>query len=252
MRADTILITGASSGIGRALALQLAGPGRKIILWGRDAARLQTAANACEAKGAETEIERLDFMDVEAMIVRLAALDARLPLDLAIFNAGIGGSVPPEHAAEDPVRARAMAEVNFTAPVTGASLIAGHMAERGSGHIVLVGSVAGAYPLPMAPAYAGAKAGLAQFADALSLRMKKYGVAVTLVLPGFVDTPMSQGLKEPRPFLISADRAAAIIARKIAQGASRVVLPWQFALIMTVSKILPRPVIGAVLRAFMR
>jgi NAD(P)-dependent dehydrogenase (short-subunit alcohol dehydrogenase family) len=79
--------------------------------------------------------------------------------------------------------------------------------------------------------------------------LKRYGVTVTLVSPGFIDTPMSQGLNEPRPFLITADKAAAIIARKVARRARHIVIPWQFAMILAVTKWLPRVVLRAVLSA---
>jgi short-subunit dehydrogenase len=124
------------------------------------------------------------------------------------------------------------------------------MAARKKGHIVLVGSVAAAFPLPMAPLYSGSKAGLEMFAQALSLRLRRHGVAVTLVAPGFIDTPMSQSLNEPRPFLISADQAAAIIARRLAKGRRHIVLPWQFSMILGLSKLVPRAVVRAILSVF--
>jgi NAD(P)-dependent dehydrogenase (short-subunit alcohol dehydrogenase family) len=142
-----------------------------------------------------------------------------------------------------------MAEVNFLAPVAGASALAGAMAERGGGHIVLVGSIAESFPLPMAPAYAGAKAGLAMFAEALGNRMAPHGVAVTLVSPGFIDTPMSRQLVEPKPFLMTDDRAAQLIARRLARRPARIVLPWQFAVIRAVSRLVPRRMMRLVLRS---
>jgi short-subunit dehydrogenase len=142
-----------------------------------------------------------------------------------------------------------MAAVNFTAPVIGANFMAARMGGRQAGRIVLVGSTAGLVPLPMAPVYSGSKAGLAMFAEALDARLARHGVRVVLVSPGFIDTPMSQGLKEPRPFLISADRAAAIIARRIARGARHIIVPWQFAVLAAVAKILPRFLVRAILAA---
>jgi len=183
-------------------------------------------------------------------LVRTA--DSHHPFDLAIFNAGIGGSLPDDRAAQDAHAAEKMASVNFTAPVVGANLLAERMAKRGRGRIVLVGSVAESFPLPMAPLYAGTKAGLALFAEALGLRLAIYGVGVTLVSPGFVDTPMSQSLKEPRPFLISADAVAAIIARRIERGARHIVVPWQFAVIRAAAGFVPRAMIRAVLSRLSR
>lgn len=247
MPPKTILITGASSGIGAALARNIAAENRDLILWGRDQGRLAIIAQECRARGAQVQTDTFDLRDSETMLARLDAADARRALDLVIFNAGLGGSVPRERFSEAPQIAKAMADINFAAPVTGASLIADRMARRRAGHIVLIGSVAGNYPLPMAPAYAGAKAGLARFAEALGLRMRKYDVAVTLVVPGFIDTPMIAGVTEPKPFLISADRAAQIILGKLAARPRRIVLPWQFAVLMALSRLVPQALVRAVL-----
>ena len=247
MTAKTILITGASSGIGAALARVYAMPGNRLVLWGQNEGRLNATAELCRARGATVETASFDLAEFRQLVAKLEDADTCHPFDLAIFNAGMGGSLPQARAAQDAHAAERMASVNFTAPVVGANFLAERMAKRGLGRIVLVGSVAASFPLPMAPLYAGTKAGLALFAEALGLRLAKYGVGVTLVSPGFVDTPMSQSLREPRPFLIGADAAAAIIARKLERGAQRIVVPWQFAVIRAAAAFVPRAVIRAVL-----
>jgi short-subunit dehydrogenase len=251
MPGRTILITGASSGLGAALARACARGGDTLLLWGRDEDRLAATASQCRELGAAARVEAFDLRDVDGLIARLASRDAETPLDLVIFCAGVGGSVPGDQPAEAPYAAYTMAQVNFTVPVVGASAIAGAMAQRGHGQIVLIGSIAESFPLPMAPAYAGAKAGLAMFAEALGIRMAEHGVAVTLVSPGFLDTPMSRQIPESKPFLMSADRAAQLIVRKIDQGARRIVVPWQFAVIRAVSKFLPRPFLRRILRGML-
>ena len=248
MPGRTILITGASSGLGAALARAYARAGDTLLLWGRDENRLATTASQCGALGAVARVEAFDLRDIDGLVVRLTSRDAETPIDLAIFCAGIGGSVPRDHLAEAPQDAHTMALVNFTVPVVGASALAGALARRGHGQIVLIGSIAESFPLPMAPAYAGAKAGLAMFGEALGIRMAPHGVTVTLVSPGFIDTPMSRQLQEPRPFLLSADRAARLIMRRIERRATRIVVPWQFAVLRAVSKLLPRPLLRRILR----
>lgn len=247
MSVKTILITGASSGIGAALARVYAAPGSRLVLWGQNEVRLNATAEECRARGALLETACFDLTEFSQLVEHLEAADANNPFDLVIFNAGLGGSLPRDCVAQDVYAAERMAGVNFTAPVVGANLLAERMAKRGRGRIVFVGSIAESFPLPTAPLYAGTKAGLALFAEALGLRLAKYGVGVTLVSPGFVDTPMSQGLKQPRPFLIGADAAAAIIARRIERGARRIVVPWQFAVIRAASGFVPRSIIRAVL-----
>ena len=247
MTAKTILITGASSGIGAALARVYAAPENRLVLWGQNEVRLNATAEQCRERGAAVETASFDLAEFGQLVEHLEAADTRNPFDLAIFNAGLGGSLPPDRAAQDAHAAERMASVNFTAPVVGANLLAERMAKRGRGRIVLVGSVAESFPLPMAPLYAGTKAGLALFAEALGLRLAKYGVGVTLVSPGFVDTPMSRSLTQPRPFLIGADAAAAIIARRIDRGARHIVVPWQFAVIRAAARFVPRAIIRALL-----
>jgi short-subunit dehydrogenase len=236
----TILITGASSGIGAALAKVEARPDVTLLLWGRDVARLADVAAMCRARGADVRTEIFDLRDTATLAPKLAEADSATPIDLAIFNAGLGGTAPEHAAAESPDTARAVAEVNFVAPIVGANLIAEAMAKRGGGQIVLVGSIAESYPLPMAPTYAATKAGLRMFAEALRLRLAKHRVTVTLVSPGFIDTPMSRSVTEPKPFLIGVGEAAAIISRRVARGDATIVVPWQFRFIRALTQILPR------------
>jgi short-subunit dehydrogenase len=242
-----ILISGASSGIGAALARGYAAPGMRLVLWGRNADRLEAVAAECRKQGAETATCCFDLTDLTAL---RTALDGAGAIDIAIFNAGLGGSLPHDAIAQDPYATERMATVNFTAPAIGANVMADRMGRNGGGKIVLIGSIAGMFPLPMAPVYSGSKAGLAMFADALEARVHRYGVRISLVSPGFVDTPMSQGLKEPRPFLIDAAKAAAIIQKKVARGARHIALPWQFALIAALAGLIPKRIVRAVLAAF--
>ena len=243
-----ILITGASSGLGAALALSYSKGGTALALWGRDQERLDQVAIECRARGAQAEILSLDIRDIDLLIRRLRELDERCELDLAIFNAGVGGTTPYEHRSEAPERAYEQATVNFTAPIVGAATIGERMAARGHGHIVLIGSVAGSFPLPMSPAYSAAKAGLAMFAEALQLRLEFHGVAVTLALPGFVDTPMSRGVAGPQPFLMTAEAAAAVIVRKVARRSPRFALPRPYGALQALAHVLPRALTRSVLR----
>ena len=245
-----ILISGASSGIGAALARVYAAPGTRLILWGRDEARLAAIAAETKSRGAEAATRCFDLTDTEALLAALEDAERNGPIAIAIFNAGLGGSLPDDAIAQDPRVAAKMASVNFTAPVIGANFMGERMGARKKGRIVLIGSTAGLVPLPMAPVYSGSKAGLMMFAEALDARLARFGVRVVLVSPGFIDTPMSQGLKQPRPFMISADEAAAIIAKKVARGARHIIVPWPFAVMAAVAKIIPRALVRAILAAF--
>jgi short-subunit dehydrogenase len=243
-----ILITGASSGIGAALANAYAEPGCTLILFGRDRQRLDNTAALCRQRGAAVEIVCSDIRDIAPLVSHIRDMDARLPLDLAIFNAGLGGIVPADRISELPERSLDISLVNFVSPVVSAAVVGELMGGRGRGQIVFIGSTAEAFPLSMAPTYSGTKAGLAMYAEALELRLMKHGVGVTLVSPGFIDTPMSRSVPPPKPFMISAADAAAIIRRKVAGGSRRLVLPWQFAILLAVARWLPHALTRVVLR----
>ena len=240
----TILITGASSGIGAGLARAYAADGVALLLWGRDAERLDAVAAECRSHGAAVTTQVFDLRDAAGFAKLLAAVPV---LDIAIFNAGLGGTAPADMAAEAPEVVQSIAEVNFIAPIVGANTVAGAMAARGTGHIVLVGSIIESFPLPMAPTYAATKAGLKMFAEAFSIRMARHGVKVTLVSPGFINTPMSRSVTEPKPFLMDPDTAAATIKRRVAAGALTIVVPWQFAVIRGVANLLPRALLRRIL-----
>jgi short-subunit dehydrogenase len=121
-----------------------------------------------------------------------------------------------------------------------AAALAGRMARRGEGGIVLVGSAAGFHALPFAAAYAGSKAGIAQFAQALRLGVKQYGVHVTLVSPGFIDTANGRKAPGPRPFVLQPSDAAARIARAAARGRAHAIFPWPFILLRWLDRLLPQ------------
>jgi len=234
-----ILVTGASSGIGAALAVRYAAPGRVLILWGRDRARLEAVASACRAKGGEARIRRVELTDPAGVLAAAREDDAGAPVDLAILAAGLGDIRAAGAETEEPELALEVGLVNFTAATTLATAFAQAMAGRGRGQIVLLGSVAAFHDLPYAPAYAGSKAGLVRFAGALRLGLRKAGIGVTLVSPGFVDTPMSQRLHCAKPFLMPVDEAAARIQRAVESDRPHLILPWPFAVLRLLSGLLP-------------
>jgi short-subunit dehydrogenase len=126
------------------------------------------------------------------------------------------------------------------------------MTQRGAGHIVIIGSVQGGIGLPQAPVYSASKAALRIYADGTRRLLRAHGVKVTLVLPGFVDTPMSQSLKTPRPWLWSAERAATRIARDVARGARVCAFPWPLRLAVTLGALAPDALVDRVLAGSLR
>jgi short-subunit dehydrogenase len=236
----TVLLTGASSGIGAALARRYAHEGVTLVLWGRDEARLAVSAQACTAKGARVTTRALDLRDGPAALAALAQDDERVPFDLVVLCAGVGDIRNPADATEDPQRVLDVALVNYAVPSALATLAARRMVARGGGQIALVGSVAAFHDLPFASAYCGSKAGLARFASALRISLAPQGVRLSLISPGFVDTAMSRRLRGPRPFLVDVDRAAQMIAHGLARNEAHMIFPWPFGLLRVLDMLMPR------------
>jgi short-subunit dehydrogenase len=235
-----ILLTGASGGIGGALARRYAGPGVHLALWGRDVKRLAAVAEICRAAGASADVRSLDITDLDVALGALTAEDEAGPIDLALFASGVGDVRAAGDKVEDAQLVARLAAINFTAPATLAAALAGRMAERGRGRIVLIGSAAGFHALPFAAAYSGTKAGLARFAEALRLGVREHGVTVTLVSPGFVDTAAGREVPGPKSLMLAPDDLAARIARAAALGRAHLVTPWPFALLRLLDRLLPR------------
>jgi len=234
-----LLITGASGGLGAALALHYAIPGRTLSLWGRDPVRLEAVAEACRGAGATARIRRLDLSDCVAAVAALEAQDTAEAIDLAIFAAGLGDIRADGALVEDPAQIVRLGLVDFVAPAAMAAALADRMARRKGGGIVLIGSAAAFHALPFAAGYAGSKAGLARFADALRIGVRAHGVRVTLVSPGFIDTETGRCTPGPKPFLLRPEQAAARIARAATQGRAHLVTPWPFALLRGLDRLLP-------------
>ncbi|MGE0578450.1 SDR family NAD(P)-dependent oxidoreductase [Reyranella sp.] len=248
-----VAITGASSGLGRALAELYAAQGCRLSLAGRDPGRLAAVAAACRARGAEVDACTVDVVDPAAMHDWLVARDADCGIDILIANAGMGGSavLPPPHG-EDGALARRILSVNTAGMINSVTPLLSRMVSRAAGHIVLVGSISGAIGLPQSPVYCASKAAVQIYGDALRRLVREHGVRVTNVLPGFIDTPMSRSLGMARPWCWTADRAARRIARDVARGRPRCIFPWQLRWLIALQSLLPLWLSDAVLSAASR
>jgi len=222
-RPGAILITGASSGIGAALARAYAGRGAFLALAGRDRRRLEAVADTCRDRGADVAAETVDVTDRAAMAGWIAGTDDGHPLDLVIANAGISAGTGGR--GEDAEQARAVFAVNVGGVLNTVLPAIGRMRARKAGQIAVMSSVAGLRGLPGAPAYSASKAAVRAYGEALRGWLAADGVRVSVICPGFVDTPMTAGNPYPMPFLMGADRAAAIIRRGLARNKARIAFP---------------------------
>lgn len=222
------LITGASTGLGEALARELARRGWKIGLVARRAELLEALAEELRASGAEAAAATADVTDRAAMEGAVRALEAALgPTDLLVANAG--GS-QPSPATKVPVDALVdVMRLNYFGVVNAVGAVLPGMLERRAGHIAAVSSVASFRGLPAHGAYCASKAAVSTLFESFRTDLRGTGIAVTTIHPGFVETPLTKKNRFPMPFLMKADRAARIMADGLEARRADVTFPWQMA-----------------------
>ena len=222
-----VLITGASSGIGAALALAYARPGVHLSLGGRNRERLAAVSAQAEARGASVAAATVDVRERDAAAAWAVAADDRAPLDLVIANAGISGGTHggPETAEQT----RAIFAVNLDGVLNLALPVIPRMIARRHGQIAIISSLAAHRGFPGAPAYSGSKAAVKVWGEALRADLAPHGVKVNVVMPGFIKSPMTDANDFPMPFLMLADKAAEIIRRGLAADRARIAFPFPTA-----------------------
>ncbi len=247
---DCVVITGASGGIGTALAQAYAAPGRVLGLIARDGERLEALAERCRARGATVVTGAVDVRDRRALHHWLAAFDAAHPVDCLIANAGVTCGLGPGRSRESDEEAERLAEINYKGTVHTVSGLVERMRARGRGRIVLVASLAGMRALPDMPSYSATKAAVIAYGHALRGWLAPSGVGVTILCPGFVTSPMSARHRGARPFEIPAEEAARRMRRAIARGRAVYAFPFWLATGVRLSQLLPAPVSDWFMRPF--
>ena len=234
--ADTILITGASSGIGAAVAVECARCGaHTLFLCGRDRARLDAVAADCRAAGAACVVaDVVDVTDAAATSAWLAACDARSPLELVFANAGRGTG---RESADNVRRTFALnvgGVVNTVLPA-----IDLFRARRAPGQIVITASIAGYAPLAGCPSYAATKAGMKSWGLSLRGFLKREGIKVNVLCPGFVRSRLTDRNTCPMPFFMEAPKAAKIIVSRVRRNVGLIAFPWPMRLATWFLSVLP-------------
>jgi short-subunit dehydrogenase len=230
-------ITGASSGIGAAVAMGLVRDGWTVLASARRADALQNLAGQAQGPGRIIPLP-MDMTDAQAVASRLTAAAAQHgPVALAIMNAG---SYAPDSARTlDLAIFRATIEVNLMGAVNGLAAVLPAMIERGRGHVVTVASVAGYSGLPRSLAYGASKAALINFTESLKLDAERYGLKVQLVCPGFIKTPLTDKNDFPMPFLMPVETAAERMIAGMKGDGFEITFPRRFALILKFLRMLP-------------
>jgi short-subunit dehydrogenase len=210
---QTILVTGASSGIGEALALYYARQGARLGLIGRNRARLDGVAEACRAAGAaDVQIGAIDVRANDELAAWIANFDRRSPIDLAIAGAGLAGGAASPGQPETAGASREIFAVNVLGTVNTVQAVLPAMLLRGSGQILLVSSLAGIIRLPDLPSYSASKAAILNYGLSLRDALRRRGVSVSIACPGYVDTAMGRQLNGRKTFVITPEQAARAIA----------------------------------------
>lgn len=231
-----IWITGASSGLGRSLALQLAGQGNRVIASARNQAELDKLA----ALDANIVALPCDITDEEAMQSLCSHIEEISPaLDQVILNAGNCEYL--DFPDPDWSAVRRVMEVNFFGTLNCVKLALPLLRKSNSDrpHVVAVVSQVTAAPFPRAEAYGASKAAMRYFFDSLRMDLAAEDIDVTVVNPGFVDTPLTRKNDFPMPFLMQVDEAAERIVKNIEARPRRYSFPLRLSILLSLSKILP-------------
>ena len=232
------MITGASSGIGKGVALQLARRGAAIGLVARRAELLTEIANEIKALGGDALVVVADVNDVASLRLGADRFRAELgPIDVLIANAGVGGAVHPVEM--QPRDVAELINVNVLGAVNSVAAVLPEMAKRGTGQLVAISSLAAYRGLPRSAAYCASKAALSCFFESLRIDLKNLGVKVTIIHPGFIKTPLTAGRQAQMPFLMELDDAVSKIIGAIEKGKKTYAFPWQLATIVRLGMIMP-------------
>ena len=243
----SVWITGASSGLGRELALRLARRGCKVAVSARGADALAELAR--EAPGITAY--PLDVTDRQAVLAAAESITrAQGPIDLAVLSAGIFKPLSVSRFSAE-AAAQSMA-VNHGGVCNCLEALIAPMTTRGAGQIAIVSSVSGYVGLPKLGAYGASKAALNNLAEAIAPELADKGVTLQLVTPGYIETPLTEGNRLPMPYLIPLDRGVNSLLRGLERRRFEIVFPWQMAVLMKLYRRAPYQLFFWIARTFLR
>lgn len=235
---QTVVISGASAGLGAALALAYAGPGWTLGLIARDEDRLEGIASRCRELGATVETAKIDVTDALALAAWIAAFDSRNPIGLVIANAGVFTGHGPGGAMETAADVAWMVSTNLIGTANLVQPAIDAMRKRKQGQIAIIGSLAALQPLADAPGYSASKAGVMAYGEALQEYLIPDRIAVSLVYPGHIETAQVAGHVGALPHMVSAETAAALIKRGLDARQAFIAFPWQLLALIRAGRML--------------
>lgn len=240
-----IFITGASSGLGKAMALSFAKKGVLLFLSARNKERLNNVALMCENKGAQVRQFIFDIRDALQTKQVIDKISEQHKLDLAIVNAGVSINSLITQEDEDPVRT--LFNTNINGVINTTLPIIDIFKKQGFGHLCLISSIAGFRGLPNCPAYSASKNFVKSWGEALFGALKKKNICVTTVCPGFITTPLTDKNKFYMPFKMSAEKAAEIIKKGLEKKKCFITFPYRLSVLVWFASILPSRVLLPIL-----
>lgn len=234
-----VFITGASSGIGEALALAMAKRGAILGLLARRESLLRDLVAKCERLGTAAREFACDITDEIAVADASEKFRGEFgKIDILIANAGIGGGA--KHAKDlKPSDFRRVIDTNLIGAVNSVSAVLPQMLERGNGQLVAISSLAGFRGLPKSASYCASKAGLTAYFESVRLDVKNKGIDVTIIQPGFIKTPLTSGRTNKMPFLMELEDSIPYFLRAIEKRKKFAAFPWQLATFVRAGKFFP-------------
>ncbi|HEU4711041.1 MAG TPA: SDR family NAD(P)-dependent oxidoreductase [Pyrinomonadaceae bacterium] len=233
-----VMITGASSGIGKGLALDLVARGARLGLLARRENLLEEIVNATRLRGGKALAVAADVRDADAMRSAADRVKAQLgPIDILIANAGVGTS---NHISQlDPIHAANVISINVLGAANSVAAVVPQMIERGTGQLVAISSLAAYRGLPKSAAYCASKAAMSAYFESVRIDLRGTGVRVTIIHPGFIKTPLTAGRDAKMPYLMELDDAIPKIVSAIEKGKKSVAFPWQLATVVRAGMLMP-------------
>ena len=232
------MITGASSGIGRGLALELARRSARVGLIARRADALAELVREIEAANGKAIALPADVMDEDSLRTAADRLRSTFgPIDVLVANAGVGATVDGAELKGSTVAG--VINVNVLGAANSVEAVVPEMVKRGSGQLVVISSLAAYRGLPKSAAYCASKAAVSAFFESLRLDLQPRGIDVTIIHPGFIKTPLTEGRQAQMPFMMELDDAVAKIVSAIERRKKSYAFPWQLASIVRAGLVMP-------------
>ena len=234
-----VVITGGSAGLGRALALCYSAPGMTLGVIGRNHERLEAVAAECRANGAEVVVGAMDVRDSAAVRDWMIRFDSQHPIDLLIANAGVASTLTSSEDWEDVARTAEVVDTNLYGAIHSVLPAIERMRTRRRGQIAVVSSLAALRGMAISPAYCMSKAALVAYCDSVRPILAQDRIGMSVVMPGFVRTSMSDVFPGNKPFMWSPEKAALYIRKRLAQRRVEIAFPFTLAFGIKLLRLLP-------------